>query len=66
MRRFSYDVGFDVHRQTVSYGVKQPDGTMVGDGKVAAQRAALIEWAKGLGDSAWCGGLEATIGSHWI
>lgn len=61
----SYFVGLDVHRQTVSYCVKQADGKIVSEGKIAARRDALSEWATSL-NAPWCGGLEATICSHWI
>jgi hypothetical protein len=37
----------------------------VREGKLAATRPALQEWAKSL-NRPWHGGLEATIGSHWI
>jgi transposase len=66
MRLVSYYVGLDVHRQSVSYCVKRPEGTIVREGKVLAQRQALTEWARSFGDEPWCGGLEATICSHWI
>ena len=61
----SYFVGLDVHRQTVSYCVKQADGKIVSEGKIAARRDALSEWATSL-NAPWYGGLEATICSHWI
>ena len=66
MRPVSYYVGLDVHRQSVSYCIKRPEGTIVREGKVLAQRQALMEWAQSLGDAPWCSGLEATICSHWI
>lgn len=66
MKPVSYYVGLDVHRQSISYCIKRPEGTIVREGKVLAQRQALTEWAQSLGDVPWCGGLEATICSHWI
>src|SRR5438309_2772651 len=62
----SYYVGLDVHRQSVSYCIKQPEGTIVREGKIVAQRQALLEWVQSLSGVCWCGGLEATICSHWI
>jgi hypothetical protein len=61
MRPVSYYEGLDVHRQSVSYCSKRPEGTIVREGKVLEQRQALMEWAQSLGDAPWCGGLEATI-----
>jgi hypothetical protein len=52
--------------QSVSYCIKRSEGTIVREGKVPAQRQELMEWAQSLGDGPWCGGLEATICSHWI
>ena len=66
MKPVSYYVGLDVHRQSISYCIKRPEGTIVRDGKVLAQRQTLTEWAQSLGDAPWCGGLEATTCSHWI
>ena len=66
MRSVSYYVGLDVHRQSVSYCIKRPEGTIVREGKVPAQRRELTEWAQSFQDTPWCGGLEATICSHWI
>jgi transposase len=66
MRPVSYYVGLDVHRQSVSYCIKRPEGTIVREGKVLAQRQPLTEWTQTFGDTSWCGGLEATGCSHWI
>lgn len=61
----SYYVGLDVHRKTIGYCVKQSDGRMVREGTIPANREALSLWARSF-DRPWCGGLEATICSHWI
>ncbi|MBV8069801.1 MAG: IS110 family transposase [Acidobacteriaceae bacterium] len=65
MTPFCYFVGLDVHRKSISYCVKRPDGSIVREGRIEAQRPALDSWALGLKEP-WCGGLEATICSHWI
>ena len=62
---FSYYVGLDVHRKSISFCVKRADGTLVREGKIPATREAIAEWARSF-DAPWCCGLEATIGSHWI
>ena len=65
MIQFSYYVGLDVHRKTISFCIKRADGTVVKAGKIAATREAIAEWARGF-DAPWCCGLEATICSRWI
>lgn len=62
---FSYYVGLDVHRKSISFCVKRADGTVVREGKILATREVLTEWARTF-DAPWCCGLEATICSHWI
>jgi transposase len=62
---FSYYVGLDVHRKSISYCVKRGDGTIEREGKIMATREAIREWARTF-DAPWCCGLEATICSHWI
>lgn len=65
MNTFSYYVGLDVHRKSISYCVQRGDGTIVREGKIPARREELTQWAREF-DAPWCGGLEATICSHWI
>ena len=40
-----YFVGLDVHKQVIAYCVKTAAGEIVAEGKIAATRAALDEWA---------------------
>jgi len=65
MNPFSYYVGLDIHRKSTSYCVLLPDGKLVREGKVASTREDLEAWARTV-PGPWCGGLEATICSHWI
>lgn len=65
MNPFSYYVGLDVHRRSISYCVLWPDGKLVREGKVASTREDLAAWARTI-PGPWCGGLEATICSHWM
>jgi transposase len=62
---FSYYVGLDVHRKAISFCVKRADGTIVREGRIASDRQAIADWAKGF-DGPWRCGLEATLCSHWI
>ena len=50
MKPVSYYVGLEVHRQSISYCIKRPEGTIVREGKVLAQRQPLADWAQSLGD----------------
>ena len=65
MQPLVYYVGMDVHKRSISYCVKHPDGTIAAEGKIQSTRAALKSWADLL-PRPWVGGLEATIFSHWI
>jgi transposase len=62
---FSYYAGLDVHRKSISFCVKRADGTILREGKIAATREAVAQWACEF-DGPWCCGLEATICRHWI
>ena len=63
--QFSYYVGLDVHKKSISYCIKKSDSRIVREGTIEANREALSQWAASF-DQPWCGGLEATICSHWI
>ena len=58
-------IGFDVHKKSVSYCVKTADGIIVEEGKLAAKRAILREWASKRTEP-WHGAMEATLFSGWI
>jgi transposase len=58
-------IGFDVHKKSVSYCVKTADGTIVEEGKMAARRSTLREWASKRTEP-WHGAMEATLFSGWI
>src|SRR5215471_19488918 len=58
-------IGFDVHKKTIYYCVKLIDGTIVEEGKLAARRATLRQWA-GNRTEPWHGAMEATVFSAWI
>lgn len=60
-----YYIGLDVHKKHVSYVIKTADGRRIGEGEIAATRAALSCWAAAL-DAPWRAALEATLFSSWI
>ena len=60
-----YYIGLDIYKKTISCCVKKIDGTMVQQGKIAADRKALERWMLGL-PGPWCGAMEATIFTGWV
>jgi transposase len=60
-----YYIGLDIHKKTISYCVKAIDGSMISEGKMAAERESLTAWAKGL-PGPWVGAMEATIFTGWV
>ena len=58
-------IGFDVHKKSVSYCVKDAAGTIAEEGKLRATREALRQWA-GKRTEPWHGAMEATLFSGWI
>jgi transposase len=55
----------DVHKKTISYCLRQADGTIAQEGTIAATRGALTELLQSL-PQPWAAGLEATMFSAWI
>jgi transposase len=60
-----YYVGLDVHKKSIAYCVKQPDGAIVREGSVAARRQDLSAWAAAL-PRPWTGAMEAALFSDWV
>lgn len=60
-----YYVGLDIHKKSIAYCVKKPDGEMVREGSVAARREDLRLWAAAL-PQPWTGALEATLFRDWV
>ena len=58
-------VGLDVHKKTIAFCVKKPDGQILQAGIIKATRAALAEWVAML-PQPWTGALEATLFTAWI
>jgi transposase len=58
-------IGLDVHKKTISYCVKTAAGQVVQEGKLAATREVLQQWAKKQ-QTPWHGAMEATLFSAWI
>lgn len=64
MERVCY-IGLDIHKKTISYCVKKVDCTIVQQGKITAERKALLKWMAGL-PGPWLGAMEATIFTGWV
>jgi transposase len=60
-----YYIGLDIHKKTISYCVKKVDGTIVQQGKIAADRETLLKWMEGL-PGPWLGAMEATLFTGWV
>jgi transposase len=60
-----YYLGLDIHKRTISYCLKAIDGSLIGQGKIEADRKSLSAWAKGLAGP-WVGAMEATIFTGWV
>ena len=58
-------IGFDVHKKSISFCVKEADGKIVEEGRVAATHESLRNWAARRREP-WHGALEATLFSGWI
>ena len=60
-----YYIGLDVHKQKISYCVKDSGGKIYAEGWIPATRFDLDCWMKAL-PQPWSGALEATMFSGWI
>src|SRR5216684_6827695 len=58
-------VGLDVHKKSISYCVRQADGTILREGSIVATRQALDTWMGEL-PQPWMAGMEATMFTGWI
>jgi len=60
-----YYIGLDVHKQKISYCVKDPSGKLHVEGWIPATRHDLDCWMKNL-PQPWSAAMEATMFSGWI
>jgi transposase len=58
-------IGFDVHKKTISFCIKEQDGRILKEGTIVARRADLSAWAQAQARP-WIGALEATLFTGWI
>ncbi|HXB67942.1 MAG TPA: hypothetical protein VNY05_06850, partial [Candidatus Acidoferrales bacterium] len=62
---YRINIGFDVHKKSISYWVKAADGRILEEGKIRATHEALRQWAAKRTEP-WHGAMEATLFSGWI
>jgi transposase len=55
----------DIHKKTISYCIRQSDGTIVEEDTLAATRAALDIWMSGV-PTPCIAGMEATMFTGWV
>lgn len=58
-------IGFDIHKKTIAYCAKWPNGEMVDKGSIPAHQEGLSEWLK-TRTTPWEGVMEATLFTGWI
>jgi transposase len=60
-----YYIGLDVHKQKISYCVKDLGGKVCAEGSIPATRFDLDHWMKTL-PQPWSAAMEATMFTGWI
>src|SRR5579864_9248365 len=58
-------IGLDIHKKTINFCAKAPDGRILDEGVIAARRDDLKAWAKER-PRPWVGAMEATLFTGWI
>lgn len=58
-------IGLDIHKQTVSFCAKQPDGETIATGKFCASREGIARWAEER-TTPWIAGMEATMFTGFV
>jgi transposase len=64
-RKVLYYIGLDVHKQKISYRVKDSSGKVFAGGWIPATRHDLDCWMRNL-PQPWSAAMEATMFSGWI
>jgi transposase len=65
LNRYMYSIGLDVHKKTISYGVKEASGRIQQQGTIPATRTDLDRWMNTL-PQPWTVAREATLFTGWI
>ena len=60
-----YYIGLDIHKKTISYCVKEQNGTVCSEGTIPATRLTLDRWMDTL-PQPWTAAMEATMFTGWV
>jgi transposase len=58
-------VGLDIHKKTISFCIRQADGTILQEGTLDASYQALDDWLPQV-PQPWIAGMEATMFTGWV
>jgi transposase len=58
-------VGLDIHEKTISFCIRQADGTILQEGTLVASSQALDDWLPRV-PQPWIAGMEATMFTGWV
>jgi transposase len=58
-------VGLDIHKKTISFCIRQADGTILQEGTLVASYQALDDWLPRV-PQPWIVGMEATMFTGWV
>ena len=58
-------IGLDIHKQTIAFCAKRPDGETVASGTFRAHREGIVQWAAQR-TTPWIGGMEATMFTGFV
>ena len=58
-------IGLDIHKRTIAYCTKQPDGRTIDEGAFRANRGSIEQWAAAR-TKPWIGGMEATMFTGFV
>jgi len=58
-------VGLDIHKKTISFCIRQADGTILQEGTLVASSQALDDWLPRV-PQPWIAGMEATMFTGWV
>jgi transposase len=65
MREEYHYIGLDIHKQTIAFCAKRPDGKTISAGTFGANRASIQQWAEER-TTPWIGGMEATLFTGFV
>jgi transposase len=58
-------IGLDIHKRTITFCAKRPDGKTLTEGTFRANRVGITQWAEAQ-TKPWIGGMEATLFTGFV